>query len=88
MHRRDQGRQAQLEATVSAAMETAWADASRRAAEIIQAARLATAVHMSQAAESARGHDGWLDTEDVSRRQAASAPKAGAASLVRGGGVL
>ena len=81
-----ESRLAPLEAALTAALEAAAGRASRQAQSIIQAARLATAVHMRRAAESVTAPMGHERTAGCLSRPAASTDPDVAARLARRGG--
>jgi len=76
----------QLDAALTAALEAAAGRASRRARQIIMAARLATAVHMRRAAEAGPAPESRANEPAVTSTKAALADDAAAARLVREGG--
>ena len=75
----------QLDAALTAALEAAAGRASRRARQVIMAARLATAVHMRRAAEAGPAPGRRAGKLWVTSTEAAPAECAAAARLVRGG---
>jgi len=74
-----------LDAAVTAALEAAVRRAAQQAEQVILAARLATAVHMGRAAESATARTTDANTDVTSVLQAAPAGQVGAAAFARGG---
>ncbi|MFW6146685.1 MAG: hypothetical protein ACOC7R_05065 [Planctomycetota bacterium] len=70
---------------MTAALEAAVRRAAEQAGQVVMAARLATAVHMGRAAESATAGTSNANTDVTSVREAAPAHDAGAATSARGG---
>ncbi len=81
-----QVRSGKLETVLAAALEAAAERVRRRVPGMIQAARLATAVHMSRVAESARAGQRGVGANRVTSSVAVPAESAVAAQLVRRGG--
>ena len=84
MQKSAQGNSAQLENALTEALEAAAGRVGERAKQLIMAARLATAVHMHQAAETHLA--GHTDSSWLSSPSAAPANTSGAAGLVCRGG--
>ena len=80
------GRLERLDATLTAAMEAAVQRATRQAEQVIMTARLATAVHLGRAAESAAAEGGVSTLCAVPSSPAASVHSTDAAASARGGG--